>query len=123
MIATLEFLEDRFDSFNELCFDGTLPPVRIKLGRATRCLGACAYKKRRHLFGRMEYFDFSLRFSTKFDLPEDVLEDTLLHEMIHYDILVNQRRDTSSHGRLFRAKMKEINERYGRHITISYRFR
>lgn len=121
MIATKPFLEERFATFNALCFDGALPPVPLRLGRAVRSLGSCTYKKRKHLFGRTEYYGFAIRVSTRFDLPENELEDILLHEMIHYEILVNQRQDTSAHGRLFRARMKEINERFGRHITVSHR--
>lgn len=122
MIATLPFLEKRFETFNDAIFDGALAPVPLKLSRAVRSLGACTYKKRRKLFGKMEYSDFCIRISTKFDLPESELEDILLHEMIHYEILSNQRQDTSAHGKLFRSRMKEINERYGRHITVSHRF-
>ena len=121
MIATTEFLEKRFETFNDAYFGGALPPVPLKLSRAVRSLGACTYKKRRKLLGGYKYYDFRIRVSTKYDLPESELEDVLLHEMIHYEILVNQWRDTSAHGRLFRARMKEFNENYGRHIVVSYR--
>ena len=121
MIATMPFLEERFETFNALCFGGALPPVPIRLGRAVRSLGACTYKKRKHLFGRTEFYGFSIRISSRFDLPENELEDILLHEMIHYEILVNQQKDTSAHGRLFRARMKEINALFGRHVTVSHR--
>ena len=121
MIATLPFLEKRFETFNHACFSGALPPVPIKLGRAVRSLGSCTYKKRRHLFGKMEFYDFCIHVSTRYDLPEDELEDILLHEMIHYEILVNQRKDSSAHGRLFRARMQEINQAHGRHISVSHR--
>lgn len=121
MIATLPFLQSRFETFNATCFDASLPAVPLKLSRAVRSLGACTYKKRRKCFGGIEYADFCIRISTRFDLPENELEDILLHEMIHYEILVNQRKDTSAHGRLFRSRMNELNERYGRHITVSHR--
>ena len=121
MIVTLDFLWKRFETFNDAYFGAALPPVPLKLSRAVRSLGSCTYKKRRKLFGGLEYYDFCIRVSTKFDLPENELEDILLHEMIHYEILVNQRRDTSAHGKLFRARMRELNERYGRHITVSHR--
>ena len=121
MIATLPFLKERFATFNTLCFGGALPPVPIKLSRSVRSLGACAYRKRQRLLRRPELYGFTIRISTRFDLPENELEDILLHEMIHYEILVNQWQDSSAHGRLFRARMKEINERFGRHITISHR--
>ena len=121
MIASKAFLEERFTTFNELCFGGALPPVPIRLGRAVRSLGTCTYKKRQRLLRPPEYYGFTIRISTRFDLPENELEDILLHEMIHYEILVNQWQDSSAHGRLFRARMKDINERFGRHITISHR--
>ena len=121
MIASIPFLEKRFETFNHAYFADSLAPVPIKLSRARRSLGACTYKKRRKLFGKEEYWDFCIRISTQFDLPEEELEDILLHEMIHYEILSRQLRDTSAHGRLFRARMKELNERYGRHITVSHR--
>ena len=121
MIATLDFLVKRFETFNHAYFDGALPPVPIKLGRAVRSLGSCTYKKRRKLFGKLEYYDFCLHISTRYDLPEEELEDILLHEMIHYEILVNQQQDTSAHGRLFRARMNQFNEQYGRHIAVSHR--
>ena len=121
MIATHAFLDSRFETFNTLCFGGALPPVPLKLGRSVRTLGSCTYRKKQHLFRPTENYGFAIRISTRYDLPEAELEDVLLHEMIHYEILVNQRRDTSAHGRLFRARMKEINERFGRHITVSHR--
>ena len=121
MIATLPFLEKRFDTFNHDYFGDTLPLVPIKLGRALRSLGSCTYKKRRRLFARPVCYDFCLHISTRYDWPEEELEDILLHEMIHYEILVNQWQDSSAHGKLFRARMKEFNEKYGRHIRISYR--
>ena len=61
------------------------------------------------------------RISQRRDLPEAEVEDAILHEMIHLDIMSSQQRDTSAHGRLFRAKMDDLNRRFGRHITISHR--
>lgn len=39
--------------------------------------------------------------------------------MIHYYIGVNGYRDTSPHGKLFKQLMNEINEKFGRNVTIS----
>ena len=122
MKPTVEYLEERFDTFNGMCFGGALPRIPIKLSNARSFVGRLQYRPVRDWLGRIvRREDFVLRISTRFDLPENELEDILLHEMIHYEILVGQRRDTSAHGRLFRARMQEINERYGRHITISHR--
>ena len=121
MRATLPFIQERFDAFNQLCFGGSLPAIPLALSNARGFLGVCRFKKRRKLFGKWELYDFSIRISTRFDLPQDVIEDTLLHEMIHCYIGLNGLADTSAHGKVFRRMMKEINAKYGRHIRISHR--
>ena len=121
MIATIPYIKSKFEEFNALMFGGKLPPVAVALTKARTFLGACRYKKRRTFFGRTVYYDFELRISTYFDLPENELEDIIIHEMIHYYICVKRLKDTSAHGRLFRQIMSDINERHGRHITLSHR--
>ena len=122
MIPTQEYLEERFDTFNRMCFDGALPPVPIKLSRARTFLGRLQYKPVRDWRGRIvRKEDFVLRISNRFDLPEAEIEDTLIHEMIHYWIAWKGLKDSSTHGRLFREMMKEINGQHGRHITISHK--
>ena len=124
MVPTIPYIQSRFDEFNARFFAGALPPVPIKLSNARTFLGKLTFTKRRKwLFGEWTYSNFVLRINTRFDLPEQLIEDTILHEMIHYYIAVNQLRDTSTHGRLFRQEMKRINAEGNRHITISYRLK
>ena len=54
------------------------------------------------------------------DLPEEEYMDTLIHEMIHYYILSNGLVDDSPHGKLFKAKMDDINNMYGIRVTIAF---
>ena len=122
MIPTVEYLEERFDTFNGMCFDGALPRVPIKLSSARSFIGRLVYRPVRNWQGKIvRREDFVIRISRRFDLPEAEIEDTLIHEMIHYWIAWNGLKDTSTHGRLFREKMKEINSLYGRHLTISHK--
>ncbi|MBR6117857.1 MAG: SprT-like domain-containing protein [Paludibacteraceae bacterium] len=122
MIPTVDYIQSCFDEYNVLFFNGTLPPIPIKLSNARTFLGKVTFVKRRKwLFGEWVYSNFKLRINTRFDLPEELIQDTILHEMIHYYIAVNHLRDTSTHGQLFRREMKRINEQGNRHITISYR--
>ena len=124
MVPTIPYIQSRFDEFNARFFAGALPPVPIKLSNARTFLGKLTFTiRRKWLFGEWTYSNFVLRINTRFDLPEQLIEDTILHEMIHYYIAVNQLRDTSTHGRLFRQEMKRINAEGNRHITISYRLR
>lgn len=122
MKPTVEYLEERFDTFNRMCFEGVLPRIPIRLSNARSFVGRLQYRPVRDWLGRtVRREDFVLRISTRFDLPEAEVEDTLIHEMIHYWIALEGIRDTSTHGKAFRAKMKEINDRHGRHLTISHK--
>ncbi|MBR3093370.1 MAG: SprT-like domain-containing protein [Bacteroidaceae bacterium] len=111
----------KFNHFNQLCFDGQLPPVNIEMCDSKSYLGQCTCKVRRKADGTKEKYDFRIRLSLRADLPEDELDDILIHEMIHYYIDVNHFHDSSAHGPLFRMKMASINANYGRHITISHK--
>lgn len=122
MTPTVGYLEERFDTFNRMCFDGALPRIPIKLSSARSFIGRLQYRPIRDWRGKVvRHEDFVLRISTRYDLPEAEVEDTLIHEMIHYWIAFNGIRDTSTHGHVFRAKMKEINGKHGRHLTISHK--
>lgn len=122
MTPTVEYLEERFDTFNRMCFDGALPRIPIKLSRARTFVGRLIYRPVRDWRGRVvRREDYVLRISTYFDLPEAEIEDTLIHEMIHYWIAWKGIKDTSSHGKEFRRIMKEINALHGRHLTISHK--
>ena len=121
MKPDVPYIEAKFQEFNSLMFDNALPAVPVELSKASSYVGLCTFKTRRHLFGKVEYYDFRLRFSTRLDLPEAEVEDTIIHEMIHYYIRLNRIKDTSAHGKVFRQMMNELNSRFGRHITISHR--
>ncbi|MBQ6578120.1 MAG: SprT-like domain-containing protein [Bacteroidales bacterium] len=121
MKATIPYIEKLFEEFNQQMFAGQLPIIPIELSDAKTFLGVCAYKKRQTDDGKTEYYDFKLRINTRIDLPEHEIEDTIIHEMIHYFIGVKQLEDVSSHGPVFLHIMNSINEKYGRHITVSHK--
>lgn len=121
MKATREWLERKFEEFNLRMFGGRLPRPQILLSDATSYLGICKSKMRRHPDGRIEHYDFQLRFNVTYDLPENVVEDTVIHEMIHYFIMLHGLQDSSPHGQIFRAIMKQINTVHGRNLSVSHR--
>ena len=102
MKADRQYIEKKFEEFNRQMFAGKLPPIPIELSDAKSFLGQWVFKIRRTLFGKTEKYDFRLRINTRIDLPEQDIEDTIIHEMIHYYIGVNQLKDTSAHGQIFR---------------------
>ncbi len=121
MKATVDYVQRKFEEFNQLMFGGQLPPLPIVLTDEARALGKCCYLERRLPDGRKVYDHFSLKINTRIDLPEAVLEDTIIHEMIHYFLLRHNLNDTAPHGPLFRAVMQSINSTHGRKVAVSHK--
>ena len=121
MVPTQSYIKQKFNEFNRQMFGGKLPPIPIEMSDAKTFLGKCVFKQRRNSSGKLEYYDFKLRINTRADLPEQEVEDTLIHEMIHYYIHFNGIKDTSTHGKVFRQMMNDINQRFGRNITITHK--
>jgi predicted SprT family Zn-dependent metalloprotease len=119
MKATLSYIKQKFDEYNEMIFDGHLLPLSIEISNARRTAGQVLFIRNRSLFGEEHYSDFHLRISGRLDFTESEMHDVLIHEMIHYYILSGQMHDTSAHGRIFRKLMADINSKYGRHVAIS----
>lgn len=121
MIASLEYIEKKFKEYNELMFEGKLNPLPFKLTTARSFLGQVRFYQEKQPDGTMRYMNFQFVISTKVDLPEAEVEDTIIHEMIHYWILSNQMQDTGPHGDIFKTKMKEINLRFNRNLSIVHK--
>ncbi len=121
MIPTIGYVQQRFREFNVTMFDGRLPEPPISITNAKTYLGVCAFRKHRKWHGRLEYSDFRIRISRRFDLPQDEIDDTIIHEMIHYYIGLFSPADMPGHSTLFRRMMADINERFGRNISVSHR--
>ena len=121
MKATIPYIEQKFEEFNQLIFAGQLPEIPVRLSDAKTFLGKCCFRKRRKEDGGIEYYGFELRINTRIDLPESEIEDTIIHEMIHYFIAYKQLEDASAHGPIFRHMMDSINEKYHRQVTVKYK--
>lgn len=121
MRADIPYVQQKFREFNRQMFDGRLPEPPVSITNAKTYLGVCAYRKHRKWNGRLEYSDFKIRISRRFDLSRDEIDDTIIHEMIHYWIGLFSPADMPGHSPLFRKMMADINERFGRHISVSHR--
>lgn len=121
MELTEAYIKQRIDYFNRLIFNGELPPIEIVFTTAKTFLAKCVYRERRNLLGKKIRDNFYLKFNRILNLSADEIDDIIIHEMIHYYIGFKKLRDTSAHGRVFRQMMQEINARYDRNISISYK--
>ncbi len=121
MIPTIEYIERKFKEYNELMFEGKLKPLPFKLSSARTFLGKISSIRKKLEDGTWFYSDFVFIISNKTDYAEDVVEDTIIHEMIHYWIFSNQMQDTGPHGKLFVAKMQEINRKFNRNLSVVHK--
>ena len=121
MIPTVEYIRQKFDEYNELMFEGKLKLLPFKLSSARSFLGQVRCCRQKKADGTWLYSDFQFIISNKSDYAENVVEDTIIHEMIHYWIFLNQMQDNAPHGKLFVAKMQEINRRFNRNLTVLHK--
>ena len=117
MRPTLQYIEDKFDYYNHLCFDGLLPRPVFKLTQRPTKVG-CTNIKLVQINGKYVK-QVTLEFSIRYDLPESEYIDTIVHEMIHYYISINNMNDDSPHGTVFRSMMNDISAEKISEITIS----
>lgn len=120
MRPDIPFLNEKFDFLNKQCFGGKLKPVPIELSKASSFLGRLYYKVKKTA-GRTVSYNFLIRISSRYDMEEAEIIDTLLHEMIHYHIMSNGIKDTSSHGNVFLSIMNDFNNRYGYNMSVSHK--
>lgn len=118
MALTIDILHTWFRQFNADYFGDELPVPRIALSKARTRLGTMSCRRVRKLL-RWTYTDFTIRISTYYECSEREYQETLLHEMIHYYIAYKNISDTSSHGKVFRQIMQQLNNEHGWNITIT----
>lgn len=118
MKADLKFVKEKFEEFNQLCFGGQLPPIRIRISSARTFMGKFTWRRVRA--GMKVTEEYTLVISNNADRPASEIEDTVIHEMIHYYIRYKRLKDTSAHGELFCRMMNEINTRHGRNIQVRH---
>lgn len=120
MRPTLQYIKDKFNYYNELCFNNSLPELPITLNVRNSQLGLTKFKTIRNADGTTTNYDFSIEISVRLDLPESEYIDTIVHEMIHYYIEYNNIKDDSEHGHIFMNMVKDIKQKYGITVTVSY---
>lgn len=120
MRPSLEYIKEKFDYFNKLCFEGKLPIPPIRLNMRYGEMGLTRFRRTVTPEGLLHYEDISIEISIRRDLPEEEYIDTLIHEMIHYYIAVNDIIDDSPHGKVFCNMMNYITKKFGIGISIAF---
>lgn len=120
MSIDLKWMQYWFAQFNHLYFNDQLPTPTFRIGKSRTQLGSFSWR-RRVSWRAPGITEMRITLSCFYKQSEDAYKNTLLHEMIHLYVACSGKRDTSSHGVIFRQKMLELNQKYGWHITISSR--
>lgn len=119
--VTTDYIRERFALFNGMMFGGRLEMPTLKVSNARSTLGQIRCKRQAQQDGTWRFSDFEFVISGRLKLDGRALDDVIIHEMIHYYILSNQIQDTAPHGVVFRRMMDEINNRYGRNISVRHK--
>ena len=120
MRPSLEYIKEKFEYYNNLCFEGKLPMPPIRLNMRYGQMGVTKWKTIEESDGTTNNYDISIEISIRRSLPEEEYIDTIVHEMIHYYIAYNNIKDDSPHGTMFMRKMQEITNTYGVKITLAF---
>ena len=113
---TKEYVKEVFDDCNRLYFDNQLKNCKFSLFITERRKGYCYFKKvNGKIHGR-------IGIAKNVNWNEDTFKEMVIHEMIH---LYNKQIENISpscfcHNCHFRRKLKELNKKYGLHMTICH---
>lgn len=95
--------------------------VNFKVKPAARTLNGKFVRRierQRNPFRRPVVSDTIIIYANPWLDSELKIDSVMVHEMIHQYIAVSRQRDTSSHGRLFRAYMAELNSRFAGELDL-----
>ena len=120
MRPSLDYIKEKFEFYNKLCFDGKLPMPPIKLNMRYGQMGITKFQIIQTSDGNIRHENISIEISIRQDLPEEEYIDTIVHEMIHYYIAYNNIIDDSPHGTVFMEKMNHIMNTYGIRVTVAF---
>ena len=98
-------LEKMFAECNKKYFDSSLimPNISTYIGETS--MGLFTVREGRYTR------DMKISIARNFNLTNEELRDLLIHEMIHEYVYLKSGK--VSHNRMFKNKMKELNEKYG----------
>ena len=116
MEITVEILEEKFEEYNEMYFEGRLWwPDEFRLHKSFKCFGW--FKCNRHSPGsRLRNVIISI--SSYYDWTEEHLRNILVHEMLHYKLERSKNPPKKIHGPQFLKAAAELNEKYGLNIEV-----
>ena len=127
MLVTKSWLQKNYNKYNNLLWNGNLPNIKLKIGRAKNTWGYAAFN---YDYVNDTIIPEYLTISNYYDSPEEVKICTLLHEMIHIadytfhpeHFIKNHRRVSGwsydAHGFWFKQEAERIYKETGHKIGV-----
>lgn len=125
MILTLEYLRDRHTFWIDRIAGAGIweaerfAPVELSIRPVAKRYHALFRRKCRVAGKRSKISDAIVIYRQGVDTTIPEADSLLVHEMIHQYIAQNSIRDTSPHGKIFRAYMTAINKAFPRELRIT----
>ena len=120
MEITTEILQEKFEEYNNLYFNGELPLPRFGLLKSYMTCGYFSCKK---IIGKRKLRGQRIDISCYYDWEEEGLRDILVHEMIHYYLAYTGKDRNCRHGKAFKemAGIFELNYKINieSHVDLS----
>lgn len=120
MTITASKIRTLYSEYNKKYFDGSMFMPKITTFTGINSMGIFSVKK------WTNKVEEELSIARNFKLTEEELRDLVLHEMIHQ--YVYEKYGKMNHGKQFKKKMNELNEKYGfdirknsKHLFKKYR--
>lgn len=113
MKITKDILNQKFDEYNRLYFDGELK--KVKLGLLSRNFGSIVGMFEFEIDKKGHLKDMSIKINEGIDLDEEKLRRVLLHEMVHLSVTQKYRKN-KKHGIAFIRECKRIENKY--HVKV-----
>lgn len=121
MVANINNIASTFMTFNEAYFGGVLPMPFFGVLHSYRTCGLFEYRGKTW---SGDLIDPTISVTDYYELEEEMFNGIVCHEMIHYYLTYLHFDARDVHGKWFKKKVKQLNEKYGlnipSYIEISY---
>jgi len=111
-------LQQKFNHYNSLLFDGKIPPCPITFARLQDHSGVTYFKQ---WHGKVVPGTVRIEISTHYKNTERQLDSTLIHEMVHAYLCAVQGDPEAHHGVAFRRMAQKVGRKIGFTIALADR--
>ncbi len=115
MVANLDNMTNAFNIYNETYFGGILPCPLFAVLHSYRICGCFTWSD---MTWEGEPVCPTIKVTDYYDLEEEDFRNIMCHEMLHYYLMHLHIDMKGTHGKWFKKKAAQLNEKFGLNITV-----